>query len=64
MEWISIKDKLPEYNRSVWVYLKDEGLCSANRMENRDSEDVWVTEEYCICYPTHWMPSPQIPKIN
>ncbi len=63
MEWISIEEKLPERQLDVI---------------GSNSQDEWVGMIYydgdnwynnndfkgdCPCYPTHWMPLPEPPKI-
>lgn len=58
MEWISVKDKLPELNIPILIY--DEGIgigfrSSKNRFHGLD---MYKYEHK----PTHWMPLPEPPK--
>lgn len=52
--WISVEDKLPEYDQKVlWCW--DDGLISIGR--------VALDEQHIEAgYITHWMPLPQPPK--
>ena len=56
-EWISVKDRLPEYNKDVLVYTKmgymdvDFNKSSFSANFYRNNRDV-----------THWMPLPEPPK--
>ncbi len=74
MEWISVKDKLPEkyqivlvtdgkniclhYKQSFWNWEGDEG-------EDLYCRDCQVVNERCNIIEgtiTHWMPLPKLPK--
>lgn len=58
MEWISVKDRLPEYDVTVLVYCDYRNWYSLGHFHINN--DLW------ICSPhqpvTHWMPLPQPPK--
>lgn len=70
MEWISVKDKLPEENVYV-LGLNKEGsfyiVCYCTTNKDRYNYDGW---EYNLCPCcdfvdgkfTHWMPLPEPPK--
>lgn len=62
MEWISVKDRLPErYNDVLCVFYDEE--------RNRKRIDIsWVDSTRCFLYEdvhgkvTHWMHLPELPK--
>jgi len=71
MEWISVKDRLPEDMEEV--------LFSSTNIKDMEKNPVKprVLTGYYLCrgvfrswlsrdnfYPTHWMPLPQPPKTN
>lgn len=57
MEWISVKDRLPEADKTVLVY-EDDDMCFAYYSK---MYKCWVS--YGIaCEPTHWMPLSEPPK--
>jgi hypothetical protein len=72
MEWISVKDKLPEYPQVVLVTNKDSNLYSTAYFNGTQ----WIPDPFVIGYdswddftalrlmiePTHWMPLPEPPK--
>jgi len=63
MEWISVKDRLPDCNDKVLVY--DDYLERVLPAEfNRVFEDIYDNCESFIThrYITHWMPLPEPPK--
>ena len=61
-EWISVKDRLPEYMCGVIVYI--ESLCGKNFID----KDIFVNnvfhyqEDNPYINVTHWMPLPEPPK--
>lgn len=68
MEWISVKDRLPEEDVNVWCY------CSGDQVEGYlcSVDKVWKPELDCIGYMvndvmvidvTFWMPLPEPPKL-
>lgn len=78
MEWISVKDKLPEKSGRYMVYeVKEEHshncaaynypypCCGVNIAYFRcfqSSNWEWSSFEKYKCTPTHWMPLPEPPK--
>lgn len=62
MEWISVKDRLPEKRKDVLCLFQDN-----TRIRNR-IEISWVDSVGCFLYEaiygevTHWMPLPEPPK--
>lgn len=62
MQWINVKDKLPDIGQRVLVYQKD-GVQGGNEIdiEYRQCEDFW-SDQGIISGITHWMPLPEIPK--
>ena len=78
MEWISVKDRLPEKTGQYLVLLKDKQ--NRNEIIIDSFEKRWVTEEntefryvkvlsktpmfepYFFTQATHWMPLPEPPK--
>ena len=70
MEWISVKDRLPEPDENVFIYAtkweaKGYVVGITRRYRYTDGRDVWVEPfpgfepDYHI---THWMPLPTPPK--
>lgn len=69
MEWISIKDKLPEYNIQVLVYITEENgmytarYCKANSYYPEDywvfGYAGWASDGKNI---THWTTLPSVPE--
>jgi len=58
MEWISIKDKLPEINEEVLVMDRD-----FMDFAYYNSEGQWIDREFIdLDDVTHWMPLPEPPK--
>lgn len=63
-EWVSVKDRLPEYFGTFVVALKDmNGYCSTNAAYYDYSQQRWrglpIGAEDEV---THWMPLPEPPK--
>lgn len=59
MEWISVKDRLPEVEEDVLMYLSSIGVSLGfiNMM------GFWVNEFGGSTFiPTHWTPIPQLPE--
>lgn len=61
MEWISVKDKLPE--QQTWVLCWGDGAWLTNKfmiqsyMDYTNKDSSWFKS----CF-THWMPLPEPPK--
>lgn len=67
MEWISVKDRLPETGRQVLVYSKrrKNGYISvvSPRRGIMVEDGVWVgAGAIDLQEPTHWMPLPDPPE--
>ncbi len=58
MEWISVKDRLPEDNRRVLVYSPE--------MKNADIGSIAIQWGWTCSRKhkdvSHWMPLPELPK--
>lgn len=70
-EWISVKDRLPENNKVVLVYVHDTTICGTHRfMTGSCDKGFWFLGVHldCLSFPhneynvTHWMPLPDPPK--
>lgn len=63
-EWISIKDRLPEFEESVLVFCNIYGrfISSYDRIGDSDFGQWHRGNEKGILPPTHWMPLPEIPS--
>lgn len=68
MEWISVKEKMPELDEAVLVYLKPFDDISLAWRENSYTtfcKESWVTMGgvmYDDDYVSHWMELPEKPK--
>ena len=66
MEWISVKDRLPDNDEPILIYGK--ATChtcdpSPKVREGRMYNKRFIFGEYdCTCDVTHWMPLPETPK--
>jgi len=56
IEWISVKDKLPEEGKDVLCVDSKGAFIGCYR------EGVWYDIDSCGLRPTHWMPLPETPK--
>lgn len=64
MEWISVKEMLPEYNINVLLYNCEESIFIGYRHKMEDDPDVWYTPDIYYIEDeklTHWMPLPSPP---
>jgi hypothetical protein len=74
MEWISVKDRLPQYEDDYLTYIIDNG-CSYRQQVQRfvkkpktlkgmygDSFTHWELTQWDDNIVTHWMPLPKPPK--
>jgi len=64
MEWISVKDRLPEYSIRLFVYT-DNGFTTMERMRWPKGKATWdflVGDKEIIGRITRWMPLPEPPK--
>ena len=66
MEWISIKERLPEGGEWVLVIASDgdyEVAYTHDSRENLERDDfTFLTSHSCAWKVTHWMPLPDPPK--
>ncbi len=65
--WISVKDKLPDLNIEVLLYLNNEIRIGARwdsfDFENDcDSYSWYIPEYFDTISPSHWQPLPEPPK--
>lgn len=62
MEWISVKDILPEINQKHICYFED----GEQQVGERKKKGIWIIgNRFHWDYkeqPTHWMPLPKPPK--
>lgn len=67
MDWISVKDRMPEKDEGVLVYGKADKCCGSCVMlgearYSHEREQFSYGEWDCVCEATHWMPLPEPPK--
>ena len=64
-EWISVKDRLPEYDQVVLCYKDDRGVRIGKHMPATYADGVVAFKDLVRDYAfgaTHWMPLPLPPK--
>ena len=63
MQWISVKDRLPEEDTRVLIVGKRGGVQIARCIEcgMHSSGVLWVSDTRKYPKPTHWMPIPEPP---
>ena len=72
-KWISVKDKLPDLNQRVLIYVNSNLNSKFNSIEIGYPEDcqyedikiIWNHQDFCSWTDkevTHWMPLPELPK--
>ena len=61
VEWISVKDRLPEEKERVLVFLKNNTHTKGYTRIDTDRliKGNWIRWSSCV---THWMPFPELPK--
>jgi hypothetical protein len=70
MDWISVKDKLPEEDRNVILFSRNEVFCgNLYVVKNKVFWGIQGCDGICYGFyekgePTHWMPLPNPPDIN
>ena len=68
MDWISVKDRVPEPDQDVLVYNPKDGINLGEFDPDQVSEydSGWTTfyEWAPTMSPTHWMPLPEPPKLE
>lgn len=57
MEWISVKDRLPEESGNYLTFVKSKVFESIGFA-------MFIDGEFMSSFVTHWMPLPPLPKIN
>lgn len=71
MKWISVKDKLPEEQKEVFVYAPDcdiigQALVGVFFAKEKGFESSWTVYDFGVSKldekVTHWMPRPEPPK--
>ncbi len=68
MEWISVKDRLPEFNEKVFCYDTQMVYIAFRKVEEEYNEHWCICEDSCCsCVGctgaiTHWIPLPQPPR--
>ncbi len=63
MEWISVKDRLPDYNQKVIVFKTYHNTTEfTTRLSTDESGENWDTDYKH--YITHWMPEPPNPLTD
>lgn len=77
MEWISIKDRMPEINTEVLAYGQDNAdwemkikQCKYTGDDKNEhfkrEEPIWIYDDHCCLLQlenvTHWMLLPELPK--
>ena len=67
MEWISVKDRLPEPNTPVLIYGSISGgtcctkPCVREGMYDEEQKSFVIGEFECFCETTHWRLFPEPP---
>lgn len=59
MEWVSVKDKLPDEGLKVLVYKKEQEEVSIGFYDPTTRATQWRCEEFMEIEVTHWMPLPE-----
>ena len=74
MEWISVKDRLPDFEKEVLIFYPWQGQSGVKyeTISVASLEDMttgknhlsthWTDGEHHTVNPTHWMPLPEPPK--
>ena len=68
MEWISVKDRLPDHGQQVIGFIPDEFIFTCDYDQELGFCDYWDIETENMYYRpfndhvTHWMPLPEAPK--
>jgi hypothetical protein len=67
MEWISVKDRLPEFDKTVLVFLKGFSACGFSIKDSikpgvLSIDRGWLVDNFMVGNITHWQPLPEPPK--
>ena len=72
MEWISVKDRLPDNHRAVLIVCEGTTIGGATPIaigsfgggfwSIADGDGTMYLTKYRHCIVTHWMPLPELPK--
>lgn len=67
MEWINVKDRLPEFETMVLAYDTQKIYICYRPIENEYNEHWKICDECCSCYGATgaiicWMPLPKPPE--
>ena len=60
VEWISVKDRLPEDEGYAFAWEPNLKRIIISRYNKKDK--YWWNDEYFFVFPTHWMPLPEPPE--
>lgn len=64
MEWISVKDRLPEESMHVLIYTEFWQIEQASYYQADDlTKHFWIHNQVVDYKTTHWMPLPSPPKV-
>lgn len=62
MEWINVKDRLPEPEVEIIIYDNKMHIVTGYRYSLFDEPDLWIsTGEFTLYDVTHWMSLPKSP---
>jgi len=63
MEWISVKDRLPDDVFDFVIAYADGAMSTIGYSKKNGFYEVYpIKVQLCICDITHWMPLPEPPK--
>jgi len=62
MEWISVKERLPEEGQDVLVCVNGQVLVSYVHGMKGFSSEWGLADNGETIWPSHWMPLPEAPK--
>jgi hypothetical protein len=62
MEWINVKDKLPDHDQDVLCYDSHFKSFNVGKFEYQDISIIcFITDTYSFFYPDYWMKLPNPP---
>lgn len=62
IEWISVKDRLPESCETVLIYSANERFVSTGYYWSAEKRWNQIGNRFLLFTITHWMPLPEPPK--